>query len=68
MTSLLLPPFTVLTSSITAAAFPIMHHCCQTLLPAIATLCRNHQTTSLPPPPFAISITMPIERLQTPAP
>jgi hypothetical protein len=39
-------------SSVTAAAFTIVHRRHQTRLPAIATRCRSCQTPSLLPPPF----------------
>jgi hypothetical protein len=55
MPSLLpLAPFTVLSSSVTDAAFTVVHRRHQTRPPAIATRCRSCQTPSLLPPPFTI--------------
>ncbi len=52
--SLPLAPFTVLSSSVTAAAFTVVHCRHQTRPPAIATRCRSCQSPSLLPPPFTL--------------
>jgi hypothetical protein len=52
--SLPLPPFAILSLSVTAATVLVVHCRPQTLPPAIATRCRSRQTPSLPLLPFVI--------------
>jgi hypothetical protein len=52
--SVLPPPFAVLSSSVTTAAFPVVHCHHQTLPPASATCCCSRQMPSSPPPPFTV--------------